>query len=49
MTRYAYDPLNFRLLRIRSEKCSQAGNTYAPSSASVRARAFIIQGITLPR
>lgn len=30
MTRYAYDPVTFRLLRTRSEKYTLAGSTYTP-------------------
>ena len=30
MTRYAYDPINYRLLRIRSEKYSELDHTYSP-------------------
>ena len=31
MTRYAYDPENFRLLRTRSEKFTQSWHTYSPN------------------
>ena len=30
MTRYAYDPFNFRLLRIRSERYAEEDHTYTP-------------------
>ena len=30
MTRYAYDPLNYRLLRIRSEKYNEEAHEYVP-------------------
>lgn len=35
-TRYAYDPVTFRLQRIRTERFSQSGNTYTPLSGNVR-------------
>jgi len=35
-TRYAYDPITFRLQRIRTERFSQSGNTYTPLSGNVR-------------
>jgi hypothetical protein len=30
MTRYAYDPVTYRLQRIKSEKYTQSGETYTP-------------------
>jgi|GEM_PF-5763668 len=36
MTRYAYDPLTFRLLRIKSEKYTLNGNDYQPQSGTKR-------------
>ncbi|MBS1942088.1 MAG: hypothetical protein JST38_14555, partial [Bacteroidetes bacterium] len=35
-TRYAYDPVTFRLQRIRTERFSRSGNTYTPLSGNVR-------------
>ena len=36
MTRYAYDPVTFRLLRIRSERYALNGNNYEPQSGSTK-------------
>lgn len=35
-TRYAYDPVTFRLKRIRTERFTQSGYTYTPQSGNVR-------------
>ncbi|MCB0774681.1 MAG: hypothetical protein KDB93_15050, partial [Flavobacteriales bacterium] len=35
-TRYAYDPVTFRLKRVRTERFSQSGYTYTPLSGNVR-------------
>lgn len=35
-TRYSYDPVTFRLQRIRTERFSRSGNTYTPLSGNVR-------------
>lgn len=36
MTRYAYHPLHFRLMRVRSEGFTQAGWTFSPQSGAAR-------------
>jgi len=36
MTRYAYDPLNYRLLRIRTEKYEEDDHVYEPQSGTTK-------------
>ena len=36
MTRYAYDPLTYRLLRIRTEKYEEDDHVYEPQSGTTK-------------
>ena len=36
MTRYAYDPITFRLQRIKTEKYTEASGTYTPQSGTTK-------------
>jgi len=44
LTRYAYDPLTFRLLRLRSERCRQTGEfSYEPDAPNATSRDNLFQ------